>query len=103
MLTGRENPKILTHFLLRWVDSYIYCLVYVLNLDDEETECLICIICLYKAVCYRSRRLYIPAGRLHKSSVLLLVCQSAQMQKLERTAGKIFLKFDDITEIFKAF
>jgi len=56
------------------------CLVYVINLDGEETETLKFSMCLYKAVCYRSRHLYIPAGRLNKSSVLLFVCQSVHMQ-----------------------
>ena len=75
MPDGTGTPKILTHFVLHWVAS-----IYVLNLDGEETETLKYSMCLYKAVCYRSRRLYIPAGRLYKSSALLFVCQSVQMQ-----------------------
>jgi len=58
----------------------MYCLVYVLNLDGEETETPKFSMCLYKAVYYRSRRLYIPTERLYKSSVLLFVCQSVHMQ-----------------------
>jgi len=58
----------------------MYCLVYVLNLDGEETETLKCSMCLYKAEFYGSRRLCILTGRLYKSSVLLFVCQPVHMQ-----------------------